>query len=162
MRAAISLSLLFLAFWLAPASAQVFKCVDAVGKITYRNDRVPGKGCKPISTEQSVSTINMRPNSSSTTFPRVSGEAQRERDNARRRVLERELDSEQKELEDARSKLIEQEGIFQNGEVFINPKTGARGANPQKKLDRLQPYKDAVERRERNVEALNQELSGLR
>jgi len=147
----ISSSFFVLAFYLAPASAQVFKCVDAVGKITYSNDRSSGNGCKPISSEQAVSTINMRPNPSSATFPRVSDEAQKERDNTRRRVLEKELDSEREELEDARSKLAEQEAVRFGDEK-----------NYQRVIDRLQPYKDAVERRERNIEALTQELSGSR
>jgi len=150
---AISSSLLALALCFAPlsASAQVFKCIGANGKITYSNDRGSEKECKQISSEQAVSTINMRPNPSQATFPRVSDEAQRERDNIRRRVLEKELDSERQELEGARSKLAEEEAVRYGDEK-----------NYQRVLERLQPYKEAIERRERNIEALTQELSGLR
>ncbi|MDR2015266.1 MAG: DUF4124 domain-containing protein [Azoarcus sp.] len=151
--AAIYSSLLFLTLCLAPphASSQVFKCVDANGKVTYSNDNGSGKGCKPLSNEQSVSTISMRASLPPAAFPRVSDEAQRERDKTRRQVLEKELDDEQLKLEDARNKLTEQEAIRLGDEK-----------NFQRVLDRLQPYKDAVAQRERNIEALNQELSRLR
>lgn len=153
MRAAISSSLLFLALCLAPhsASAQLFKCVDASGKVTYSNDGGSSKGCRQLSNDQSVSTISMRASPSPATFPKVSDEAQKERDKARRQVLEKEMDNERMELEEARHKLAEQEGIRYGDEK-----------NYQKALDRMQPYKDAVERRERNIEALTQELSRLR
>jgi hypothetical protein len=156
-RATIFSSLFFAGFCLAPlsASAQLFKCVDAAGKITYSNDGASTKGCKQLSNDQSVSTISMRPASTPATspasFPKVSDDAQKERDRARRQVLEKEMESEQSALEDARKELAAQEGIRYGDEK-----------NYQKALDRMQPYKDAVERRERNIEALNQELSRLR
>jgi hypothetical protein len=151
-RVVISSFLFFLAFGFPSASAQVFKCVDAHGKVTYSNSGGSGKGCKQLSNEQSVSTISMRANASPpAAFPRVSDDAQRERDRARRQILEKELDNEQQALEGARKELAEQEATRSGGEK-----------NYQKVLDRLQPYKDAVERRERNIEALTQELSGLR
>ena len=152
-QAAISSFLFILVLCLAPlsVSAQMFKCVDASGKITYSNDRGSGQGCKQLSNEQTVSTISMRPGSSQASIPRISDEAQRERDKARRNVLERELESEQEELEEARQKLAEQEAIRSGNEK-----------NYQRVLDRLQPFKEAVERRERNIEALTQELSGFR
>ncbi|MDR2208063.1 MAG: DUF4124 domain-containing protein [Azoarcus sp.] len=164
--AAIYSSLFFLMLAPLPASAQIFKCVDANGKVTYSNEGSSSKGCKPMSNEQSISTISMRPSSSSSTFPRVSDDAQRERDRARRQVLERELADEQSKLEEVRNELAEQEAVFQDGESFVvrNAKGDVvrRGVNPQKKLDRLQPYQDAVMQHERNIEALNQELSRLR
>jgi hypothetical protein len=162
--ATICSSLFFLTLCLAPfsASSQVFKCVDANGKVTYSNDGSSSKGCKPLSNEQSVSTISMRSVPSSATFPKVSDETQRERDRTRRQVLEKELDGEQQKLEEARKEFAEQDATFQGGEAFRNAQTGAMGVNPQKKLERLQPYKEAIERRERNIEALNEELSRLR
>jgi hypothetical protein len=151
--ATIYSSLLFLTLCLAPfsVSSQVFKCVDANGKVTYSNDSGSNKGCKPLSSEQSVSTISMRANPSPAAFPRVSDEVQRERDKTRRQVLEKELDDEQMKLEEARGKLTEQEAVRFGDEK-----------NYQRVVDRLQPYRDAVAQRERNIEALNQELSRLR
>ena len=84
-------------------------------------------------------------------FPRVDPETQRVRDDTRRRILENELSAEEKSLADARAKLAEQESI-RNGDE----------RNYQKVLDRLQPYQETVERHERNVMALQQELIRLR
>jgi len=166
-RAAVFSPLFFLAFGLVPLSAfaQVFKCVDANGKVTYSNEVGSAKGCKQLSSEQSVSVISMRASRSPDSFAKVDDEAQKERDRTRRQILENELDSERSALEEARKELTEQEGRFQGGEVsYITNQAGAkvRHTNYQKKLDRLQPYKDTVERHERNIEALSQELSELR
>lgn len=155
--AIVSSSLVFLALGFAPlyASAQVYKCVDANGKISYSNGGSSGKGCKQLSNDQSVSTISMRPGGSAASapaaFPRIGSDAQRERDQARRQVLENELENEQLTLEKAQKALAEQEKVRLGDEK-----------NYQKMLDRLQPYKDAVERSERNVEAITQEISDLR
>jgi hypothetical protein len=165
-RTVISSSLFSLVLGFVPfsASAQIFKCVDADGKVTYGNDGGSIKGCKQLSGEQSVSTISMRSSSPPAVFPKISDDTQRERDKTRRQILEKELDSEQLALEGARKEFAEQETISHPNEAIatVNPTTGMRRINYQKKLDRLQSYKDAVERHERNIEALTQELSGLR
>jgi hypothetical protein len=143
------------------ASDQVFKCVDANGKITYTNDRDAAKGCQVLDTEQAVSTIPMKSTSVSTTgtgtntptppsFPRVTTDAQRERDTSRRQLLENELAVEQRALEEAQQALAAQEAIRTGDEK-----------NYQKVLDRLQPFKDKVDQHQRNIEALNREISGL-
>ncbi|MDR3087246.1 MAG: DUF4124 domain-containing protein [Azoarcus sp.] len=150
---ALPLSLFFLTLGFAPfsASAQVYKCVDVNGKISYTNER-SSKSCETLNNTQSVSTISMRaPTSAPATFPKVSSDTQQERDRGRRQVLESELASEQAALEAARKQLAEQETVRYGNEK-----------NYQKVLDRLQPFKDDIERRERNIEALNKELSGQR
>lgn len=171
-----AIPLLFLAFGLAPlsVSAQVFKCVDSSGKIVYTNERTSQKDCSQVSSAQ-VSTIPMRPAGTAKTpaptgFPKISDDAQRERDKARRQVLESELSSEQTALEEAQKKLSEQENMRVGNETTVHPcgklPNGAtkmcRNQNYQAVLDRLQPFKEEVMRRERNIEALNTELSNLR
>ncbi|GHT86258.1 hypothetical protein FACS1894116_10000 [Betaproteobacteria bacterium] len=147
---------LILALGFAPmASAQVYKCVNADdNRVTYTNDRdaAKAKGCKVLDAEQAVSTISMNPKATPTpaTFPKVTNDSQRERDSARRQVLETERGGELQALEAARQALAEQEGI-RNGDEH----------NYQKVLDRVQPYKDKVEQHERNLEALNKEISNL-
>ncbi|MDR1662729.1 MAG: DUF4124 domain-containing protein [Azoarcus sp.] len=145
---AIALFLLMIGL-ASTASAQVYKCADANGKLSYTNEPSSSKSCKSLSNEQAVSTIPMRATAAS--FPKVSSDAQKERDSARRQVLENELASEQAALEEARKALAGQEAI-RNGDE----------KNYQKVLDRLQPFKEDVKRRERNIEALNKEISGLR
>lgn len=139
----------------ALAHAQVYKCVDADGKTTYTNDRSLARGCQPMSSDQSVSSVPApRPSTAQptpSTFPRVTPDLQRARDDSRREVLEQELASEEAALESARKALTEQEAIRLGDE-----------RNYQKVLDRLQPFKDKVELHQRNLEALRRELSGLR
>ena len=137
------------------AHAQVYKCVDADGKTTYTNDRNIARGCKALDADQNVSSIPApRPTTSQSTsssFPKVTPDAQRQRDDSRRQVLEKELATEESALADARKALSEQEAIRLGNE-----------ANYQKVLDRLQPFKDKADLHQRNVDALRKEISGLR
>ncbi|MDR0233213.1 MAG: DUF4124 domain-containing protein [Zoogloeaceae bacterium] len=154
-------------FWLAvfsvcavtPVWGQVFRCVDANERVTFTNIAGEGKNCKRMQVESSAPipgtarVSGQRPGAAATPagFPRVSTDAQRARDESRRAILNQELASETQGLEAARQALAEQEKMREGNE-----------RNYQKVLDRLQPYKDEVERRERNIDALNRELSALR
>lgn len=157
-----SLSMLVLSLALTPsaAHADVYKCKDENGKVSYTNTR--NKGCQPLGNDASVSTVSLRSRQpamssgsgtteASASFPRVSTGTQRERDLTRRQVLEGELNTEQSALIEARQALAQQEAVRNGNEQ-----------NYQKVLERLQPYKAEVERRERNVEAISKEISGLR
>lgn len=147
-----------------PATAEVYKCVDADGRVTYTNDRGAARNCKQLSQDQSVSTMpaptarpqtNPNPANAASaapaSFPRVSPDTQRARDDSRRQVLDKELATEEAALGEARKALGEQEAI-RNGDE----------RNYQRVLDRLQPFKDKVELHERNIEALKREISNLR
>ena len=130
------------------ARADVFKCVDEDGHVTYTNAK-----CTTLSRDQRVSTVPGRAAStpSPASFPKVDGDTQKARDNDRRKILEQELAAEQKSLEQAKKELAEQEAI----------RTGDE-RNYQRVLDRLQPYKDRVALHERNIEALKKEIGNLR
>ena len=67
------------------------------------------------------------------------------RDSDRRLILEQELAGEQRKLEQARKELAEQEAV--------------RGGNS---AERTAPYRDRVAVHERNLQAIQKELSGLR
>ena len=143
-----------------PAYADIYKCVDDGGHVTYSN--VDKKGCKKMNLEP-LSTIpggsapkaaSPRPGgatASPSAFPRVSDETQKKRDTDRRTILEQELASEEKNLEQAKKELVEQEAVRYGDE-----------RNYQRALDRLQPYKDRVALHERNVDSLKRELANLR
>lgn len=150
------------------ALADVYKCVDANGRITYTNDPAAARGCSKLDTSQAVSTVpapargspaakpaspssGSSATSASGSFPRVSPGAQRSRDDTRRDVLQTELANEQRALETAEAELAEQDAVRLGSEQ-----------NYQKKLDRLQPFQDRVDLHRRNIEALNKELQGLR
>ncbi len=141
-----------------PAYADIYKCVDDAGRVTYSN--VETRGCQKMNLDP-ISTIpgpksspSAKPAAATPTlpgFPKVDGDTQRKRDSDRRKILEQELSNEEKSLDQAKKELAEQEAVRFGDE-----------RNYQKVLDRLQPYKDKVALHERNVEALKKELTNLR
>lgn len=141
--------------WIAlPAWADVYKCVDEDGHVTYTNTKPSPKAkCSALSRDQRVSTVPGRAANtpSPAGFPKVNSDVQKVRDNDRRRILEQELAAEQNNLEQAKKELADQEAI----------RTGDE-RNYQRVLDRLQPYKDKVALHERNLEALKKEIGNLR
>lgn len=152
-KAALCASLLLA--WL-PAQADVWKCVDAEGKVAYTNTKPAGKGCKLLSQDQPVSTVTPhRPRAAATptpgNFPRVDSNTQKERDLSRRQILEKELAQEQGQLDKAQKELADQEAIRIGDE-----------RNYQKVLDRLKPFQDRVAEHQRNVEAIRNEITKLR
>ena len=145
---------------LSPALAQadIYKCTDSAGHVTYSN--VQSKGCArlnldPISTVPAAKAAPKTPTPS--TFPRVEDNTQKARDNDRRKILEQELSAEKKSLEDARKRLADAEA---------NPQPEDRNAggtiNMGKMQERLQPMRDEVQLHERNLGAIQKEMSNLR
>jgi hypothetical protein len=142
----------------APARGDTFKCIDANGRATYTNlkDEAKGKNCSVVMREISVVPAvpparGVAANPSPSGFPKVDPATQRNRDGARRKILEEELSGEEKALAQAKTELTEQESIRTGDEK-----------NYQRVLDRLQKYKDEVEQHEKNVEALKKELSNAK
>lgn len=142
----------------APARGDTFKCIDANGRATYTNmkEETKGKNCSVVMRE--ISVVPAVPPARSAAakpspagFPKVDPATQKNRDGARRRILEEELGGEEKSLAQAKTELTEQESIRTGDEK-----------NYQRVLDRLQKYKDEVERHEKNVEALKKELSNAK
>ena len=138
----------------APAWADTFKCMDANGRATYTNmkEETKGKNCTVVMREISVVPAVPAARAAKATpspagFPKVDPATQKTRDDSRRRILEEELGGEEKALAQAKAELTEQEGIRSGDE-----------RNYQRVLDRLQKYKDEVERHQKNVEALKKEL----
>lgn len=102
-------SMLMWVFLAAPASADVYKCAEPDGRVTYTNDPTAARRCKALDTQLPVSTLPSAPTlqlnrpvtaqPGPADFPRVTPDAQRTRDGARRQILEQELLSEQTALE---------------------------------------------------------------
>lgn len=141
----------------APVGAQtLFKCIED-GRVSYVDAKNKGslKNCQPLAGDLPVSTISTpKPRKDVTPpadFPKVSPDAQKSRDSERRKILEQELETERHSLETARRELAEQESVRHGDEK-----------NYQRVLDRLQPYRDRVALHERNIEAIEKELSGIR
>ncbi|AUN94303.1 DUF4124 domain-containing protein [Pseudazoarcus pumilus] len=152
------------------AQSTVYKCVDDRGRVTYTNDRNLVRGCKPLERDQPVSSVPAPPApapaarpsspSSSQSFPRVAPDAQRARDDSRRELLQRELESEQAALEKARATLEAEEARVAP-EDRNAMRDGRATINIAKRDARLEPFRNAVELHERNIEALQRELSRL-
>ena len=135
----------------AGARADIYKCVDEAGHITYTNDKPSpqAKGCTLMSRDQPVTTVPAP--ATPATFPRVDDSTQKSRDNDRRKILETELANEEKLLEAARKEQAEQEAVRNGNE-----------RNYQVYLDRVQPFKDKTALHERNVEAIRKEIANLK
>jgi septal ring factor EnvC (AmiA/AmiB activator) len=145
------------AFALAQSGNTTYLCKDENGRSTYTNVReeMAGKKCVAVSREVSVVPVVPQPRSATTTtpagFPRVDSATQKSRDEGRRKILQNELNAEQQMFREAQQALAEQEKL----------RTGEE-RNYAKVAERLQPYKDKVDQHQKNIEALQKELTNLK
>jgi hypothetical protein len=139
--------------------ADMYKRIDPDGHVTYSS--TPIKGGKKIVLDPLpvMVPLNSRTQGEgNSSFPRVDSVTQRGRDGTRRQILEDELATEQKALEEARRNLQEGEA---NPEVFkgANGQTFRNVAKYDEKVNALQ---EQVRLHEKNIDALNTELSNLK
>ena len=153
----LAFALIPLSLMALPAHAAVFKCTAKNGRIVYTNDRDAGKNCTPVSTEQNLSTIPAFRGgrgggggsvSSPSSFPRVSGEEQRVRDQGRRETLQSEMDEETRKLSAAKNELAKAQ----------ESNNTQPGSVPQEQLQQLE---EQINQHQRNVDALQQELGKI-
>ncbi len=135
---------------------------DADGHITYSNiTELPPKGAekircfeearKPRAAAPEAERANTPRSANTDAFPKVDGETQRRRDDGRRRILEQELADETQRLQDAQQALAAQESVRAGDE-----------RNYQRYLDRVQPFREAVENHQPNVAAIRRDLAYMR
>ncbi|MFZ4534994.1 DUF4124 domain-containing protein [Propionivibrio sp.] len=157
-------ALLFLAA--IPVQADVmYQCTDESGHKSFSNIKSSAKGAKcsamdmgsPVS---SPATKAATKTPTPATFPKVDDNAQKSRDTDRRRILESELTAEQKNLEQAKKDLAEQEATVLPNERMQYK--GGGGISGGKVEERVQPFRDKVALHERNIEAIQKEISKLR
>ena len=152
--------LVLLAVFASSAQADIYKCTDADGHVTYSN--VSTSKCKklnldPVNASPAGSAGKAAPRTPTpSTFPKVDDNTQKARDTDRRRILEGELAAEQKNLEQAKKELAEQEASVLPAERMPG------GINGAKVQERVQPFKDRVALHERNLEAIRKEIGNLR
>lgn len=122
---------------------QVMRCVDAQGRVRYVDSAMQGTmNCRPVSGEASV----VSPQAA----PQTQGNPQRDA-NERQRAAEMEAERAAKiaaaegRLAEARRELAEQEGQRLGGEK-----------NYARVQERLQPYREKIERAERELRDLRQ------
>jgi hypothetical protein len=146
--------------------AEIYKIVDAEGRVTYSNVKI--KGAKKLQLEPAdtnfgneVSSERKRTPSSRTStpasFPKIDAGTQNERDGKRKDILQSELDSEKKALEDA--KKAYEEGAS-NPEVF-KTKDGKTLRNVPKFDEKMKALQAEVDAHQRNIELLEKEISTI-
>lgn len=159
MRLFTLISSIFL-FTVSPAQADIYKCTDRDGRVTYSNQSL--KNCHRLgnwggtgemtdgpASQGSASSARPKPKSGASSnpspadFPKVTHDTQKTRDNDRKRILEEELASENRALDSARSELT-------------------RERQAKAPSERLRPLEERVAQHERNVAQLNRELSKIR
>ena len=149
----------------ATAQAQIYRCLDANGRPLYTDTKVgkcqlidtgyrsPPAASAPIPAPRASSGAGTPSPAASTpsSFPRVDTSVQRERDGERREILGDELRIEERKLVDLRKE-------FNNGE----PERQGNERNYAKYQERVASMRDEIGRTERNIEALQREISNIR
>ncbi len=155
----------------AQAQGAVYKCVDEHGRVEFTDQN--RKGCKqlesffstapapvrasapipgvPIPAVRASGSTGPAPTASPASFPRVDSAQQRARDDDRREILNDELRAEQKKLADLRKD-------FNGGE----PERMGNERNYAKYQERVASMRDEIGRSERNIEALQREITNIR
>ncbi len=129
----------------------IWSCKDKDGRTSMTNlkEDTAGKDCRVVQ-QQRVNVVPAQKGKSPANFPKESASDRALAKSRQRETLERELTQEESMLVEARRKLGEQEAVRSGDEK-----------NYARVLDRLKPYKDAVEVHEKNVDALKRELGNL-
>ena len=150
------LLILFLAAPLA-ATAEIYKCADGDGNVSYTNTKQKGCTAMDIAPYREPAPAAARPRARGTQspsperFPSVDSQTQKQRDQGRRQILETELASEEKLLTDAKRALAEGE----------TARTG-EDRNTPLYADRVRKLKETVGLHEQNVVALKREIANMR
>lgn len=125
-----------------PSVAEVFKCIDAAGKVTYGSSQESKMKCTPVTAEITVvPAVKVQPLPVKVKDPK---EAQRE-------ALENKIKEQELALGRAKKDLADQEGLRLLNEIHY-----------QKKLDRLKPFQEKVAELEKVLEQLRAELANLK
>ena len=146
------------------AHAEIYKHVDADGRVTYSNVKI--KGAKKINLEPADTNFGTQNSNEKSTpasksapanFPTVDAETQKNRDNSRKQILLSELESERRALEQAKNAYEEGKS---NPETYRTQSGGIRRNVPkfQEKMERLQADVDA---HQLNIELLEKEISNI-
>ena len=148
------------------AHAEIYKHVDAEGRITYSNVKI--KGAKKLYLEpadtsfgnNSGSETKRAPSTRTATpasFPKVDAGTQNQRDGKRKEILQAELDTEKKALEEAKKAYAEGES---NPEVFRTA-DGKTMRNVPKFQEKMKSLQANVDVHQRNIELLEKEISTI-
>lgn len=168
------LSLLLAAFLLPQlAVAEIYKHVDADGKITYSNIKI--KGAKKLALEPADTSFGTGDSGSDSgetatkkrvpatrtatpaSFPKVDAGTQNQRDGKRKDILQGELDAEKKALEDAKKAFADGQA---NPEIY-RTKEGKTFRNVPKFDEKMKGLQAEVDAHQRNIDLLQKEISNV-
>jgi hypothetical protein len=164
------LSALLTAFLLPQfALAEIYKHVDADGRITYSNVKI--KGAKKLALEPADTSFGTSGStdggearrtpatrtSTPANFPKVDAGTQNQRDNKRKDILQSELDAERRALEEAQKAYAEGEA---KPEVY-RTKDGKILRNVPKFQEKMKSLQAEVDAHQRNIELLEKEISNI-
>jgi hypothetical protein len=163
------LFLMLLALIASPSAfAEIYKHVDADGRVTYSNIKSKGStrleidpDANNISNDRAKAKTNNTASKRTATpdsFPRVDKDTQNQRDSKRRSILQGELDAEKAALEEAKKAYAEGES---NPEVYRTA-SGQTFRNVPKFEAKMKGLKENVDNHEKNIELLQKELDSLR
>ena len=155
-------ALILVTFGAVPPAAwaqatEIYKCVDGTGRPLYTSDKrdTAGKKCQLVSREINVVPGQRKPAAGASRelgrFPKETPDQVATAKGRQREILEKELAVEQTALTKARQDLAQQESVRQGNEQ-----------NYARVEERLRPFKDNIETHQKNIEALQRELSNLR
>lgn len=139
MRHLIGLGLLVLAL---PLHAELLKCKDPAGKITYSERKEPGMVCTEVTTE--ITVVPAIPVQQAAPPPSVDPRI------AQREALQNQIKAQEAALATAKQQLAEQEGIRFRNEIFY-----------QSVLDRLKPFQEKAAEAEQALAQSRAELRKL-
>lgn len=147
------------------AHAEIYKYVDAEGRVTYSNVKI--KGAKKIVLEPADTSFggNNSPSHRANTtksatpagFPKVDSDTQKQRDGSRKEILQSELDSEKAALAEAKKAYAEGEA---DPETF-KTKDGKTLRNVAKFQEKMKSLQADVDAHQRNIDLLEKEISAL-
>lgn len=136
----LGLALLSLAL---PLHADLLKCKDSAGKVTYSERKEPGMACTPVTTE--ITIVPAPPVAQPAPPPAINPLV------AQREALQNKIKEQEAALDMAKKQLIEQEGIRLLNEVYY-----------QSVLDRLKPFQERVAEAEKALAQTRAELANVK
>lgn len=167
MKKYLSLFAIITAMLSSNAFAEIYKRVDADGRITYSN--VKTKGATRLELDPDANTIannpprvneksyNNKRTATPDSFPKVDKQTQNQRDSKRQDILKNELESEKAALDQAKKAYTEGES---NPEVF-RAANGKTFRNVPKFDEKMKDLQTDVDSHQNNIQLLEKELDAL-
>ena len=139
----------------AQQPSEIWRCIDADGRRHYTNAKkeTVGMKCELVTSQINVAPPLSQPKAGRTSpgFPRETPQQSVSARERQREILEGELAAERESLNQAKQALEAQEAVRSGDE-----------RNYARVQERLQPFKDAIQNHEKNIQALQRELGNLK